>query len=262
MSEALEGIELVCLDIDGTLTEGVGGNAYPGAVEAIKEVASCLPIRFVTNATSRSHRALFGSLVEHDFPVEPEWLYTPSYTARKVLVDRGHTSGVLLGDEASREDFSWFEEKDHGTAVVLATEAHDRTIADLQPAFRSLLKGAAFYTLQRNRFFRKGDAFWTDLGPVASFLTYASESEAETLGKPSSLLFDAIADAAGVARERILMVGDDAEFDVSAVRKLGMEAVLVRTGKYREGDEKRHSPGPTVVLESVADLPSLIHSAS
>src|SRR4030095_12073 len=79
--------------------------------------------------------------------------------------------------------------------------------ADLQPAFRRLLDGAAFYTLQRNRYFRKGDALVTDLGPLAAFFTYASGVEAETLGKPSPLLFDAIAAECGVVREEILMAG-------------------------------------------------------
>src|SRR4030095_17247765 len=83
--------------------------------------------------------------------------------------------------------------------------------ADLQPAFRRLLDGAAFYTLQRNRYFRKGDALVTDLGALAAFFTYASGVEAETLGKPSPLLFDAIAAECGVVREEILMAGGDAE---------------------------------------------------
>src|SRR2546425_1070379 len=81
---------------------------------------------------------------------------------------------------------------------------------------------AAFYTLQRNRYFRKGGELVTDLGPVAAFLSYASGREAETLGKPSPLLFDSIAEDAGVRRAEIAMVGDDAEFDVSASVALGM----------------------------------------
>jgi ribonucleotide monophosphatase NagD (HAD superfamily) len=138
---------------------------------------------------------------------------------------------------------------------VLATEAHEFRIADLQPAFRRLHKGSAFYTLQRNRYFRKGDALVTDLGPLAAFFTYASGVEAETLGKPSTLLFDAIAAECGVAREEILMAGDDAEFDVAASVRLGMVGALVRTGKYQKGDESRVTPPPTFVVASVAELP-------
>jgi hypothetical protein len=37
-----------------------------------------------------------------------------------------------------------------------------------------------------------------------------------------------------------------------------MRGVLVKTGKYRAGDEDRVTPGPTAILESVADLPAWI----
>ena len=70
---------------------------------------------------------------------------------------------------------------------------------------------------------------------------------------PSPLLYDAVA-RAGVTQE-IVMVGDDVEFDVAASVGLGMQAVLVRTGKYRAGDEQKAAPPPTATLDSVNDLP-------
>ena len=93
------------------------------------------------------------------------------------------------------------------------------------------------------------------IGPLAAFLTYASGREATTLGKPSPLLYDAVAQEVGASRGEIVMVGDDAEFDASAGVALGMQGVLVKTGKYRPGDEERHQPRPTAVLASVGDLP-------
>jgi ribonucleotide monophosphatase NagD (HAD superfamily) len=172
-----------------------------------------------------------------------------------VLVERGHASGILLADEAALEDFDWFEEDPSGPAVLLATEGHSRTIGDLQPAFRRLLDGASLYTLQRNRYFRRDDLLVTDLGPVAAFLAYASGREPANLGKPSPLLFEVLAAEAGCSLQEMVMVGDDAEFDASGSVALGMQGVLVRTGKYRAGDEEKVVPGPTAVLGSVAELP-------
>jgi ribonucleotide monophosphatase NagD (HAD superfamily) len=119
-----------------------------------------------------------------------------------------------------------------------------------------LLGGATLYALQRNRYFKKGVELVTDLGPIAAFLTYASGREAETLGKPSRILFDALAEELRIRREEIAMVGDDAEFDVSASVSLGMAGILVRTGKYRREDDARFTPRPTAVLDSVADVPT------
>ncbi|TMQ52790.1 MAG: TIGR01458 family HAD-type hydrolase, partial [Candidatus Eisenbacteria bacterium] len=51
-------IRLVCLDIDGTLTDGVGGPAIPGAVQAVRRIRERMPVRLVTNTTSVPHRVL------------------------------------------------------------------------------------------------------------------------------------------------------------------------------------------------------------
>ena len=241
--------------MDGTLTDGVGGPALAGAAAAMGRLRAALPVRLVTNTTSVPHAALARHLIGLKLLDVPGSLWTPVSVARRALPERGHDAGILLVEEAARGDYSWFREDPSGPAVVLATEAHGHRVAELQPAFRRLLDGAALYALQRNRYFRKGAELVTDIGPLAAFLAYASGREATTLGKPSPLLYDAVAAEAGVPRAEIVMVGDDAEFDVAASVALGMEGVLVKTGKYRPGDEKGVQPKPTAVLESVGDLP-------
>lgn len=246
---------VVCLDVDGTLTDGVLGPPLSGAAGALARIRARLPVRLVSNTTSIPHHAFAARLVAQGILDEPRSLVTPATAARRVLGARGHDSGVLLVEPEARADYAWFRDDPAGAAVVLATEGHDLTIRELQPAFRRILEGAAFYALQRNRYFLRRGTLVTDLGPVAAFLAYAAGREPETLGKPSPLLYDAIAREAGVRREEMVMVGDDAEFDVSASVSLGMAAVLVRTGKYRAGEETRVAPPPTAVIGSVADLP-------
>lgn len=245
---------LVCLDVDGTLTDGVGGPALPGAAAAVGRLRAALPVRLVSNTTSVPHASLARHLIGLGLLDQASALWTPAAVARRVLPGRGHDAGILLVEEAARADYAWFRETTSGPAVVLATEGHGLQIAELQPAVRRLLEGDALYVLQRNRYFKKGGELVTDIGPLAAFLTYASGREATTLGKPSPLLYDAVAEEAGASRAEIVMVGDDAEFDVAASVALGMQGVLVKTGKYRPGDEGRFQPAPTAVLVSVADL--------
>jgi len=249
-------IRLVCLDVDGTVSDRFQAPSAPGIVEALAELRRQYPVRLVTNATSLSHRILAEKLAEQQLLSEPVELITPAGNGRKVLCARAEASGILLMEQSAREDFEWFREDPQGRSVVVATEAHDLTIAQLQPAFRLLLDGAAFYTLQQNRYFRRGEDLVTDLGPVASFLGYAIGRQVENLGKPSRLLFESLAAEVGCRIDEIVMVGDDAEFDASGSVALGMRGVLVRTGKYRPGDEGRVEPAPTAVIDSVADLPA------
>ena len=181
-------------------------------------------------------------------------LLTPATTARRMLVGaRG--AGVLLADGPVRSDLEWFREDPSGRSVLIATEGHDLRIRDLQPAFRRLLEGADLYALQCNRYFRKEGELWTDVGPLAALLAYAAEKEIHIFGKPSELLFQTLAKESELELDQLVMVGDDAEFDVAATVALGLRGVLVRTGKYRPGDEDRVSPSPSAVIDSIADLP-------
>jgi HAD superfamily hydrolase (TIGR01458 family) len=248
-------VQLVCLDVDGTLTDGVGGEPLPGAVKAVARLRKAVQVRLVTNSTSWSHGELAGVLQRQGLLKGPRELITPACTARRVLEARDHASGLLLLEEAARQDFTWFREDPSGPTVLLGTEGHSLRVADLQPAFRALLEGAHLYALQTNRFYRKEGELLTDLGPVAAFLEHASGRRAENLGKPSPLVFQALARELGRNLGEMAMVGDDAEFDAAGAVVLGMAGVLVRTGKYRPHDETTVDPCPTAVLDSVADLP-------
>ena len=255
----MSAVRLVCVDIDGTLTEGVGGPVYDGAAAALKVLRDRYTVRLVTNTTSRSHAGLCESLRAAGVLESAAELVTPRTVARSLLPARGHDAGLLVVDDTAREDYEWFEPRERGPAVLLASEAHELRIADLQPAFRALAAdGAHLYTLQQNRYFRKSGELVTDLGPVAAFLSYASGRAVENLGKPSRLLFESLARDCGVTLAEMVMVGDDAEFDASGTVRLGMQGILVRTGKYRAGDENGVDPRPSDVIDRFALLPELL----
>jgi HAD superfamily hydrolase (TIGR01458 family) len=229
-------------------------------VQAVADLRRRGPVRFVTNTTSRPVDELAAHLRDLSLLEDDAELVTPIVLARRLLPERGHDAGILIAPRSVRSAYSWFTERVDGPAVLVGCEGHRLRIEELQPAVRTLLGGATLYALQRNRYFRKAGELVTDLGPLVAFLAYAADVEPVTLGKPSSTLFDGLAADAGVGREDIVMVGDDAEFDVSAVVDLGMRAVLVRTGKYRDGDEARVSPPPTAVIDSIAGLDAWLES--
>ena len=57
------------------------------------------------------------------------------------------------------------------------------------------------------------------------------------------------------------MVGDDIEADIGGAKALGMRAVLVRTGKFREDTLAAAEQKPDAVLDSIADLPAWLAEA-
>ena len=54
------------------------------------------------------------------------------------------------------------------------------------------------------------------------------------------------------------MVGDDLEADVGGAIDAGLAGILVKTGKFRAHELEESSIEPTMVIDSLADVPALV----
>ena len=78
------------------------------------------------------------------------------------------------------------------------------------------------------------------------------------IGKPAPAFFAAGVGALGVAADQVLMVGDDVVNDVLGAQASGLHGCLVRTGKYRADAVAAAAGEPEMVVDSFADVPSLL----
>ena len=74
------------------------------------------------------------------------------------------------------------------------------------------------------------------------------------MGKPSRQFFQLALSDLGIRPEDAAMIGDDILTDVLGAQEMGMQGILVKTGKYREENAKSTGVKPDMVLESLADL--------
>ena len=86
-----------------------------------------------------------------------------------------------------------------------------------------------------------------------ALLEYATGREATVFGKPAPAFFGAALAGLGCAADRAVMIGDDVEADVAGAMACGIAGILVRTGKYRAGDENLIDPPPTAVVADFAE---------
>ncbi|KAG8266548.1 Haloacid dehalogenase-like hydrolase domain-containing protein 2, partial [Homalodisca vitripennis] len=86
--------------------------------------------------------------------------------------------------------------------------------------------------------------------PFVKALEYAASCKAEVLGKPCPAFFRTGLE--GVDAEEAIMIGDDARDDIQGAQALGMRGYLVKTGKYREGDENKINPPPYRIVDNFA----------
>jgi len=256
--ETLRGIRALVVDLEGTLY--VGDEALPGVKEALAALGVAkMPVRFLTNTTSRPRRDIVAKLDRMGLDIDEESILTAPRAAAEIFRRQGVKRAHFLVKEPVLADFEGIEAaNDHVQAVVVGDLGDDFTSERLNRAFRLLLEGAEFYALAENRMYRHGDGFCLDVGAFVRALEYGSRREATLLGKPSRRFFESAAAGWNLAPEEIASIGDDFEGDVAGGQGAGFKGVLVRTGKFREDDLRTSEVRPDAVIDSFADVPALL----
>lgn len=247
----------VLLDLAGVVF--VGARPVPGAREAIHQLRDAgLALRFVSNTTRSTKMAVVRRLAELGIEAPEDEVFTPASAACDWL-QRHDCSPHLLVHSALKPDFSSIP-SGAGRAVVVGDAGSELDYAALNAAYRVLEEGAELLALARNRAFKDADGNMSlDAGPFVAALEYASLKKAILLGKPAPAFFETALASMGCRAGEAAMVGDDAESDVAGALEAGLAAAyLVRTGKYRDGDEERFVPRPTAVADDLAGAVEMI----
>lgn len=224
----------VLLDLSGVLY--VGEHSLPGAREALERLrAAGLPVRYITNTTRSTRREIVARLAGMGLRVTSEEVFTAPLAARR-LIEQRRLRPLLLVHPGLEEEFAGLDTA-RPDAVLLGDAGEGFTYGRLNAAFRLLIEGAPLLAMARNRYFKDGESLSLDAGPFVAALEYAAGTDAEVVGKPSRAFFHSAAADFECGPNEVVVVGDDVEADVVGAVGAGMGGVLVRTGKYRSGDE-------------------------
>jgi phospholysine phosphohistidine inorganic pyrophosphate phosphatase len=258
------------IDLDGTLYTNDG--AVPGAVKAVAELRrSGRPLRFVTNTTRRSRRALVERLRGYGFAVEPEEVFTSVLAGARLLRERGIRHVAPFVAESALEDLAELDLMGGTThsgipgsrpgssvpaAVIVGDLGSAWTPALLNEAFRYVLDGALLVALQKDRYWLGATGLELDAGSYVAALEYATGREALVCGKPNPAFYHgALATLGGDAPASAVMVGDDLWADVAGAQQAGLQGWLVRTGKFRADVLEQSGVTPDRVVDSIGDVP-------
>ena len=253
-----EDVRALLIDLDGVLY--VEDEVIDGAREAVEASRDLgLALRFVTNTTARSRDRTLEKLARLGFSVEDRELVTPAALAVTLCHEHGHRRVSLIMNEEVKRDFAGLEEQqDEAEAVIIGDLGSAFGYDVLNHAFRQVMNGAELIALQKNRYWMRADGLSLDVGAFVAAIEFATGREALVVGKPARGFFDGVLAGLGLGAAAAAMIGDDVESDIGGALRAGLEAVLVRTGKYREERVRESGIQPTVVVDSIADVPKLL----
>jgi HAD superfamily hydrolase (TIGR01458 family) len=249
-------IDGLLLDIDGVLS--ISWQPIPGSVEALAAFGSAgLPVCLITNTTTHTRAALAETLRGAGFDVDPERIVTAvTATADHLRGAHPGASVFVLSDGDARRDMDGVQLLDApelADVVVVGGASRDFTYDLVNRCFRRLMDGAVLVAMHRNLYWKTAEGYELDAGAYVTGLETATGRHAVVCGKPAPAFFQAALHVLGVDAARAAMIGDDIVNDVEGARAAGLTGILVRTGKYRDGDLERGTAD--AVVDSLADVP-------
>jgi HAD superfamily hydrolase (TIGR01458 family) len=255
-------IDGLLLDIDGVLA--VSWEALPGSVDALQRLRNAdVPFRLITNTTTKTRADLAATLRDAGFDVSHEEIVTAVVaTAEHLRIAHPGARVFVLSDGDATADLAGIDLTgvDDADVVVIGGACEEFTYATMNRIFRRLMDGAALVGMHRNLFWKTAEGWELDGGAYLAGLEEAADVRATICGKPEKAYFDAGLAMLGVTADRAAMVGDDIVNDIIGAQAAGLTGILVRTGKYRTGDERRDDGRPDHIIDSFSALPDFLGS--
>lgn len=264
----------VLFDIDGVLV--TSWQPIPGAADALRTLAQHqIACTYLTNTTTRTRRQIADALGEAGMRVRADEVITSAVltaeyvrdhypAARCFLVNSGHITEDMAGiDIVDSSEFRGPQAPEAPDVVLLGGAGPEYSHLTLSWVYDWMAGGVPVVAMHRSTSWTTTDGLRIDTGMYLAGMEQASGRRATAVGKPAPEGFLAAAARLGVEPEQMYMVGDDLNNDVLAAQVVGMEGVLVRTGKFRQDTLDRwradeFAMQPNHVIDSVADLPALL----
>lgn len=238
----------VLIDLAGVLH--TGDEALPGAVRALDRLrASGRSLRFLTNTTRTPSSILFAKLQRMGFTLAASEIQTAALAARTLVRSRGQRPLWLVHPDIAGEMGESASDPD---VVVLGDMGDHYTYPLLNHAFRLLMQGLPLMAMARNRYFMEPDGLSLDMGAFVAGLEYSAGIKAEITGKPAPSFFNAALAELGIGAAEAVLIGDDLADDIGGAQAAGIPGILVRTGKYRAGDEAHPDIRPAAIYDDFA----------
>ena len=239
------------IDIDGTLMDtDKCMDAAPAFIDRLNEGG--IDYVLMTNSI-KSADVQVERLAKAGLRVDRERILNPIVAINRHLESEGLRKVKAIGTDAEiRQVSAENVGEGHEAVILLDFEKGNLGYSVLQEVLADLEAGIETVTASVSPYYYKNGRKFIDTGAFVRLLEELSGRRITNYGKPSKAYFDIAGMILGAAPAEVTVIGDDWSTDVAGAREWGARSVLVRTGKYKAGDEG--SGRPDKVVDSLAAI--------
>ena len=233
------------IDIDGTVLDGTVELNHASTFLKYLEKAGAKYL-LATNSI-KSHTVQVGRLKSIGLSLPPEKIYTPVDSINRFIYEEGISNVMVVGsDDEVCQIKANHTFKDPDLIVLLDFEKNNRTYNDLQLIIEHLERGCSIVSASGSPFYLKKGKKQIDTGAFVRLIESVTDRKITILGKPSSPYFLNAKSILGEGIDSVTVIGDDWKTDIKGAREVGFHSILMKSGKYRDGDEERGKPDGAV----------------
>lgn len=249
----MNSIKGLLIDIDGVLIED--GRALGGAVEQLNTLKSKYGVRLLTNTTTKRVGDIHHMLTDLGFDIHQSEIITAPVAAQMLLKDKDFSKIYPVVSPSILPEFENFTINENEPQAVIIGDVGKRWDYDLlNQIFKCVMNGAELIALHKGKFWKSEGALQLDIGVFVAGLEYATGRAATVIGKPSSSFFNAALSSIDLPKNEVLMIGDDIDGDIGGAQRCGIQAFLVKTGKYNEQFVAQSAVKPDQVIAGFSQL--------
>lgn len=250
-------------DMDGVIYHG--NNILPGAAEFIQWLHDeNKEYLFLTNNSGYTPRELHQKLSRMGLNVSEEHFYTSALATAAFLKEQAPGCSVFAIGEAGLLNALYdagITMNDVNPDYVVVGEGKSYSLDTLTQATNLVLSGAKLIGANSDVSGPIENGIAPACRALIAPIEMATGTRAYFCGKPNPLMMRTGLRLLNCHSGDAVMVGDRMDTDVISGMESGMSTVLVLSGVTSMDDIKTYAYRPSVILNSVGDIPEIAHTA-
>jgi len=244
------------IDLEGTLIS----NGIPlfASVDLINILnINNIPYCIITNTVSKTVEQMEEILRINGLNVLQGHILNPITVLDFFIKENGIKSYYFIGHEYEKKLIRESDvfEKIPEYIIFCDFENIDCNYDVFNKIFQYIKCGSKMITTSYSNYYISKNEYKMDTGIFVKMYETLTNEKAEIMGKPSPMIYKMALNILKVKPNNVITIGDDVLTDIEGGKKIGMETILVRTGKYKKGDEEKYKPDKVINnLEEIINI--------
>lgn len=239
------------LDIDGTILDGK--RVINSAAKFIKDLQEFGTQFLLATNSIKSPYVQLERMLKVGIEVSEDIIYNPIKSINAYLKSSEIDNAFIVGsDEEISQVNAKYNDKKPAIIILLDFEKMNYGYSVLQKIIDLINDDCQIITASRSPYYLVSEHQKIDTGAFVALIESITDKEIELFGKPSLNYFAGAKSYFSDSSKEIVLVGDDFSTDIAGAKKANINSVLMRSGKYKNGDEGRVIPD--LVINDFDDL--------